>query len=183
MNLIRKIRVYHTVLAVLATLAYLSGEWGLIHSYVGYGVAAVILFRLLWALSGHRQLGLMKFYPDFEGLKFSNAFTHPAISRTFLFGIATSLILTTLVGISMDGGKAIGLAGLEPVSNAYANGDQGGDLDDDDHENEFLEGVHEFFANMTLVFVAFHVGYLLLFKTPLARFMLFLDAPRKKPRG
>jgi len=177
MNLIKKIRLYHAVLAVLTALAYLSGEWGFIHLYLGYGVAAVILFRLLWALSGHRQLGLMKFYPDFEGLNLSNAFTHPAISRTFLFGIAVSVIFTTLIGIAMDGGEALGLAGMDPVTPAYAD-----DHGSEDHENEFLEEIHEFFANLALIFVMFHVGYLLLFKTPLARFMLFLDTPRRKRR-
>ncbi|AGK56908.1 cytochrome B561 [Hyphomicrobium denitrificans 1NES1] len=38
--------------------------FGLIHAWLGYGVAAVIVLQLLWALSGERQVGLMRFYPS-----------------------------------------------------------------------------------------------------------------------
>jgi len=37
----------------------------------------------------------------------------------------------------------------------------------------------EFFANALIVIVALHVGYLVAFKWPVARFMLFIRQPRK----
>jgi len=40
--------------------------------------------------------------------------------------------------------------------------------------------VHETFANLLLVLVGMHASYLLLFKRPLARFMLFVDAPPQR---
>jgi cytochrome b len=171
-NIIYRIRIYHATLAIVAILAYITGEIGIIHTYLGYGVSLVIVFRLLWAMSGHRQLGLMRFYPDFEGLKLTNMFTHPAISRTLLLGIAISVILTTLTGISMDQGESLGLSSISVIESAHANGD--------DHEFEILEEVHEFFANLMLLFVAGHVGYLILFKFPLARFMLFIPGTKLK---
>ncbi len=97
-NIIYRIRIYHAILAVLSLLTYITGEIGLIHNYLGYLVSLVIVFRLLWAFSGHRQLGLMRFYPNFEGLRLGNMFTHPAISRSLLLGIAISLILTCVTG-------------------------------------------------------------------------------------
>ena len=172
-NIVYRIRIYHATLAIISTLAYITGEVGIIHNYLGYGVSLVVIFRLLWALSGHRQLGLMRFYPDFEGLKLTNIFTHPSISRTLLFGIAISVILTTVTGMLMDEGESLGLSAVSVTDNAYANGD-----DDDD---EILEEVHEFFANLMLIFVAGHIGYLILFKFPLAKFMLFM--PWKKLRN
>ena len=69
-----------------------------------YGVAIVITLRLLWALSGERQVGLMCFYPSFEGLKFDNAFTHQSISKSLMLGIAVSMILATGTGIALDKG-------------------------------------------------------------------------------
>ena len=174
MNIMQRIRIYHATLAILAILAYLTGELGLVHAWLGYGVAIVITLRLLWVLSGERQVGLMRFYPSFEGLKLDNVFTHPSISKTLILGIAVSLILATGTGIALDKGKSIGLANAELISNAYA--------DDEDEESkgflsEALEESHELFANLMLLFVGMHVTYIVLFKFPLAKFMLFV--PKK----
>ena len=151
MSMIHYIRLYHAILAILALLAFVTGELGIIHIWLGYGVGAVIIFRLLWALNGHKQLGLSRFYPDFDGISVSNLMTHPAISKIFLLGIALSVILVTLTGIL---------------------------LDSTGNHNHFLEETHEFFANLMLVFVGLHVVYLLLFKMSLAKFMLFIN-PKK----
>ncbi|MFZ4761547.1 MAG: cytochrome b/b6 domain-containing protein [Alphaproteobacteria bacterium] len=172
MNIMQRIRTYHATLAILTILAYLTGELGLIHAWLGYGVAIVITLRLLWALSGERQVGLMRFYPSFEGLQTSNLFTHPAISKTLMLGIALSLLAVTGTGIAIDKGKSIGLADVQTVSAAYA--------DDDEHEGGgekeegFLGESHELFANLLLLFVGMHVTYIVLFKFPLAKFMLFV---------
>jgi len=175
MNIMQRIRIYHAMLASLALLAYLTGELGLVHAWLGYGVAIIIILRLLWALSGERQVGLMRFYPSFEGLKFDNAFTHPSISKSLMLGIALSLILATGTGIALDKGKSIGLANVEIVASAHAD-------DDEKNENkgfleDALEESHELFANLMLLFVGMHVTYIVLFKLPLAKFMLFI--PKK----
>ena len=175
MNIMQRIRIYHATLAILAILAYLTGEFGLVHAWLGYGVAIVIALRLLWALSGERQVGLMRFYPSFEGLKFDNSFTHPSISKSLMLGIALSLILATGTGIAIDKGKSIGLANVQTVSAAYADDDEnkgGGEK-----EEGFLGESHELFANLLLLFVGMHVTYIVLFKFPLAKFMLFV--PKK----
>jgi len=173
-----RLRTYHAVLAVLAVLSYLTGELGLIHSWLGYGVAVVIVFRLAWSLSGLRQLGLSKFYPVFDGLKLGNAFTHPAITRSLLAGIAFCLIGAATTGILMDQGRAIGVASIAPP--AYADDDDG--RRGHGEENELLEGIHEFFGNLLVIAVALHVAYLLLFKRPLALFMLYIRNPVSRPR-
>lgn len=142
----QKVRVYHVTLAVITVLAYLSGDFGLIHDWLGYGVAVIIALRLLWAVFNPRQLGLNRFYPDFDGLRFDNAYRHPAVSKALILGIAVTLISATLTGLALD--------------------DQG---------DEFLEEIHEFLSNLLMFFVALHAGYLLLFKRPLAKFMLYRD--------
>ena len=50
--------------------------------------------------------------------------------------------------------------------------------DREDNEGPLSEA-HELLANLLIAFVGLHVAYLLLFKLPLARFMLFLDAPKR----
>ena len=183
-----RLRAYHALLALLAIAAYLSAEWGMVHAWLGYGVAAMIVIRLALALTGAPQLGLMRFYPHFDGMKLGNAMTHPAISRTLLLAIAISLIGVTGTGIAMDQGRALTLSGGSRVSSSTiiseARGDEQHELrehseeeedEDEDEDEGVLSEVHEFFGNLSVLIVGLHVTYLLLFKRPVALFMLFLD--------
>jgi cytochrome b len=176
MNVIKYLRLYHATLAITALLAYITGELGIIHAWLGYGVALIIVMRLIWAMSGVSQLGLSKFYPSFEGMRLNNALTHPAISHTLLAGIALSVIAVTITGIMMDEGKSIGLAEIKMITPALADDNEGyGERDE-----SFLSESHEFLANLMLLFVGMHVSYLILFKRPLALFMLFVPKQDKK---
>ena len=177
-----RLRAHHALLALLAIAAYLSAEWGKVHAWLGYSVAAMIVLRLALALTGAPQLGLMRFYPHFNGLNLGNAMTHPAISRTLLLAIATSLIGVTGTGIAMDQGRALSLSGGSRVSSstmideARSNEQIGRrDHSSEDEEEGVVSEIHEFFGNLLVVLVGLHVTYLLLFKRPLALFMLFLD--------
>jgi cytochrome b len=133
----------------------------------------------------------MRFYPNFEGLKLKGALTHPAISRVLMLGIALSLLTVTGTGIAMDQGRSIGLAparaGLAadagPQSAARRESYRG---EEDEGEGEEkgeggpLGEIHELAANLLLLFVGMHVAYLLVFKRPLAKFMLFLPREARK---
>ena len=184
MSVMHRLRAYHALLAILVVAAYASGELGVIHAWLGYAVAAVLVARLLWAFSGAPQLGLSRFYPQFAGLKLGNVFTHPAVSRTLLLCIASCLIAVTGTGIALDRGRAVGIAAGSVVAEASAEGqkdrkgfvEKGGS--DEDGEGPLSEA-HEMLANLLVGVVVLHILYLLLFKLPLARFMIFLDAPKK----
>ena len=178
MSMMHRIRAYHAILAVLVVLSYLSGEMGLVHAWLGYAVAALVAFRLFLGLTGLPQLGLMRFYPQFDGLKLGNAATHPAISRTLLCGIAACLIGTTITGIAMDRGRAIGLAETQIVASAWADDDKRGD--DKEESGGLLGEAHEVLANWLMLAVLLHVSYLLLFKWPLARFMIYADGSKQR---
>lgn len=180
MTTINRIRIYHAILAVLAILAYLTGEFGIIHAWLGYGIAIIVVIRLLWTLSGDRQVGLMRFYPSFNGLKMNNMFTHPVISKSLIAGIALSLIVATTTGIVMDRGKAVGLTNVEVVATAHVGSDSS---EHEAKEEGILAETHEFFANLMLLFVGLHVTYLLMFKLPLAKFMLFVPKPKNNPQN
>jgi cytochrome b len=154
-------------------------------------VAGVIVLRIVLALTGAPQLGLMRFYPQFEGLKLDNVFTHPAISRTLLVGIAACLIGVTGTGIAMDQGRtfsapapATGLATSSSVqkdTDGAALGEAGEEREGDVGEGEEggpLGEIHELFGNALMLLIASHITYLLIFKRPLARFMVFADAKK-----
>ena len=193
MNIMNRVRLYHALLAILAIATYLTGEINPYHAWLGYGVAGVIVLRLLWALGGERQAGLMRFYPNFEGLKLKGLATHPAVSHLLMLGIALSLLTVVGTGIAMDQGRAFGLGPQLAESAAPAQGAEGeiryrdaGHDEDYEHEGEEhgeegpLSEIHELAGNLLLAFVGMHVTYLLLFKRPLAKFMLFLPRTGKK---
>ena len=180
MQVMHRLRSYHAILAILVVLAYATGGNDRFHAWLGYGVAAIILIRLAWALTGVAQLGLIRFYPHFEGLRLASAMTHPAISRTLLLGIAMCLVAVSLTGIAMDRGYSVG-AGDQAIKPAtVTHDDPGASHDDDENEDESIIGeAHETSANLLLVLVLTHVAYLVLFKRPLALFMLFSHTPAK----
>ena len=165
--MIERIRAYHAVLALLAVAAFATGEAGAIHAWLGYAVALVILGRLVASLSGMKQLGLARFYPQFAGLNLGTALTHPAISRTLLAGIAISLIAVTATGIHLDGGRTPGFGAA-----AVAQGE---------HEGGIVGEAHEFLANLLVALVVLHVLYLVTCKRGLVRFMLFLRPAARAP--
>ena len=99
--------------------------------------------------------------------------THPAVSRTILVVIAVSLIGATATGIAMDGGRAVGLAEISVVAPAQAE-EARRSRPARSLGEKVLKEAHELLANLMLLAVGGHVGYLLLFRRPLARFMLFV---------
>ena len=192
MSAMSRLRAYHALLALMVVAAYFSPEWGPIHAWFGYGVAAVIVLRLILALTGAPQLGLGRFYPHFEGLKLDNAFTHPAISRVLLVGIATCLVGVTGTGIAIDKGRTFNASppaaslSVQGEARSSALGEADGEREEGEREEGGGEGeeggplgeAHELLGNALMLLVATHVAYLLLFKRPLARFMLFA-APKR----
>ena len=178
MLVMTRLRAYHAALAALVLAAYFSTEWGAVHAWLGYGVAAVILLRGVMALTGAPQLGLMRFYPQIRGLKLDNAFTHPAISRILLLGVAVCLIGVTGTGVMMDRGRALSARPAPIASPAAGETDEDGEHDGGEGgEDSPLGEIHELFGHGLMLLVAGHVTYLLLFKRPLARFMI-LGAPK-----
>jgi cytochrome b len=166
-----RIRIFHSFLALTVLAAYFSAEMGLVHAWLGYGVAALILLRLIWALSGAPQLGLARFYPSFKDLHLKGIMTHPAISQVLLAGIALSVIGATGTGIMMEKGRALQPSALSSLSLSGEHESAGRE----DESGEMYEEAHEYLANLAIAMVVLHVLYLLSFKRPLARFMLFAN--------
>jgi cytochrome b len=166
-----RIRIFHSFLALTVLAAYFSAEMGLVHAWLGYGVAALILLRLIWALSGAPQLGLARFYPSFKDLHLKGIMTHPAISQVLLAGIALSVIGATGTGIMMEKGRALQPSALSSLSLSGEHESAGRE----DESGEMCEEAHEYLANLAIALVVLHVLYLLSFKRPLARFMLFAN--------
>ena len=76
------VRLGHWSLVVLFATAYISGEWDWgLHVYAGYGVLAIVAFRLLWGLVGTRHARFTGFLRDWHGLDaFDQLQAIPALS-------------------------------------------------------------------------------------------------------
>jgi cytochrome b len=190
MTLLERLRIYHATLATLALAAYMTGELGLIHTWLGYTIAAVIVLRIVWGSFGPRQVGISRLMPRLSEIPQIRWFNHPEVSKILLSGIIINLLLTTATGIAIDQFSSFIRAPRIEVSASDASTawrhataapviTEASIAKHDDERESWLGELHEATANLLLVFVVMHVGYLLLFKRKLALFMLFRTSPRE----
>jgi len=193
MNIYRKLRLYHAMLASSALAAYATGEAGIVHAWIGYALAGIILFRLAWGMFGPSQFRIGRFLPDVASLFRIRTANDPAIARVLLAGVIVSLLLVVGTGIALDRTKSINLvveAEMVPVQRvdfrshrvraAHGATTHNAGRDDDDEKEGWLEELHEFSANMMLLLVGLHVSYMILFRRPLAMFMLFVAGRKQR---
>jgi cytochrome b len=201
MTTFEKLRLYHAVLGCGCVMAYLTGEFGWIHAWIGYTVAAIIAGRIVWGLFGPRQIGISRLVPTVAEVSAIRWVNHPAVSKVLLSGIIVSLLLVTATGIAIDqlaaatgqarraevghsiGGISFGSPatnnGREATSFAISTAradDHRGDRRERGRES-WLDKLHEGTANLLFIFVGLHVAYVFLFKRKLAIYMLFFDTP------
>jgi cytochrome b len=53
-------------------------------------------------------------------------------------------------------------------------------MEDDDEKEGWLQELHKFSANMMVLLVGIHVSYMILFRRPLALFMLFVPGQKRR---
>ena len=201
---LKKLRLFHLLLAAAAAGAYFTGEMGGGgHKLVGYTVATLLVLRLALSLIPAGVFGWKRWLPSTKAPPSLRGLKHPAISRILVLAILVSTAGATTTGLLMDQGRALA---NPDFSFSGEHGDGEGDNDDNAYqgrqplpmqrmvseESEKSEGggegheeegplseIHELFANLLLPLVGLHIAYLLLFRLQLAQFMLFW--PARKP--
>ncbi|MBB1317574.1 cytochrome b/b6 domain-containing protein [Shewanella sp. SR43-4] len=150
------IRVFHWSLVGFFTLAYLTegeDEWMTIHSYAGYSILILLVFRLLWGVIGTHHA------------RFSNFVTRPKNALIYVKALATGkakdyvghnpagalMIITLIISIAITGFSGMALYatdGYGPLATSFfATWPEGA-----------IKEVHEFLANFTVFLVVIHVG-------------------------
>jgi cytochrome b len=193
MKVFRKLRLYHALLAFSALAAYATGGLVIEHPWIGYAVTSIIVFRLTWGVLGPSQLRIGRFLPDLESLVRIRMADDPAIARVLLGGVVASLLLVTGTGIALDQLNSLNPAtearaapvpradlGARATSVKYVTASARASEDNDDENEGWLVELHEFSANMMLLFVGLHVPYMVLFRRPLAGYMLFRPARKQR---
>jgi cytochrome b len=150
------VRFFHWALVGAFGVAWLTeDEWMALHSYAGYLIAGLLLFRILWGLIGPRYARfsdfvkspgtVMGYLQDLVKFRAKRYVGHNPAGGAMIVALLLSLIATALTGV-----LAYGAVGSGPVAGMFAF--QAG------YGSEWLEEIHEFFANFTLLLVVVHLG-------------------------
>jgi len=148
------IRIFHWSLVFFFFLAFITeDDWMTIHSYAGYSVGALILFRLVWGVIGTRHARFSSFITSpsqlvayLKGLmsnKSKRYIGHNPAGSAMVVVLLSSLSLTVLSGTALYATE-----GLGPLAETFFAS----------WSEDFLEETHEFFANFTLFMVFIHVA-------------------------
>lgn len=158
------VRIFHWSLVVTFFVAFLSGdEWENLHVAAGYGVAGLVVFRLIWGVIGtrHARFSDFVFSPatviaylkELATLRAKRYLGHNPAGGWMVVALLGSLALTTLTGMTAHGTFKVATS-LIPVAVADEDGEEG----DEGEGDELFEEIHEFFAYLTLLLVALHVA-------------------------
>jgi len=166
------VRIGHWLLVVLFAAAYLSGEWDWgLHAYAGYGVLAVVAFRLLWGLVGTRHARFATFLRGPRAtLAYLRSFAkgrpdhylgHNPAGGWMILILLAMLALTSWTGLETYGAQGHGpLAQGAPVLSVAQAADRGAKRVKRRRSTaeRFWKELHEGFANATLMLVLLHVA-------------------------
>lgn len=178
------VRIAHWVLAGAFVTAYLTeGEDDVIqfHVWAGYAVAAIVVWRALWGFVGPEHARFSNFVRG-PGAVFAylrslvsgggqRFIGHNPAGAAMVLMLLLSLAITTGTGMTLyaveEGeGPLAGLvnAPADAGEAAVAERRQGEEADEGEGEegegdgDEWLEEVHELFANLSLFLVLLHIG-------------------------
>jgi len=165
------LRLFHWSLVLAFTVAYLTGEGDeqeLIHSYAGYIIGGLLIFRILWGFAGtkYARFSSFVFGPKITiqyitGLmhgKVRHYLGHNPAGALMVFMLLLSLTATVYTGLeayAADGKGPLATNSIRVIATARA--DEPGEHDDDSGE-EFWKEIHEFFANLALILVGLHIA-------------------------
>ena len=147
------IRLFHWSLVFFFLLAFATeDEWMSLHVWAGYSVTLLVVFRLFWGLVGTRNARFFSFVKSPQvvkkhlkamlSLKPSHYLGHNPVAAVMVIALLTSVTLVAFSGMTL-----IATEGQGPLAGTVFSTWNG----------EWVEELHEFFANFTLLLVFAHV--------------------------
>jgi cytochrome b len=181
-------RVYHIAFGLAVAAAYFTGEsLGLIHAWMGYGIAALLALRLVLGLARKRGFEFRRLKPSLATPpRGQTGMRHPAIARLTMLALFITVIGSGVTGIVMDkGGTLVGQSirahdedRAEERRPTVTTPGSKTERREREEKHGLIETVHKTLGSLLLPLVLIHAIYLLLFRFDLARFILFF--PRKR---
>ena len=147
------VRIFHWSLVFFFILAYLSEDDFLtLHVWMGYTVVLLVGFRLIWGLIGTRYARFFQFVKSprqvFAYLKKMTVLDtphyvgHNPAAATMIIALLICLMMISLTGMIIIAAEGQGLLANTIMAGLNA---------------EWMEDIHEFFANLTVFLILFHV--------------------------
>lgn len=152
------IRIFHWSLVLFFLVAFITGDdWLDLHVQAGYAVSFLISFRLVWGLMGTAPARFFSFVKP-PSVVIAHLKSMLCLNPKHYLGhnpAAAAMIIALLVSIvllSFSGLVTLAAEGQGPLATTLFAGWNGG----------WMEEIHEFFANFTLLLVSAHVGGVLI---------------------
>lgn len=148
------VRIFHWSLVVNFFLAFITeDEWLRVHVVAGYTVAALIAFRLLWGLIGTRYARftqfvtsparVLEYLSQMLKLNVPHYLGHNPAAAAMIVSLLLSIILVSLSGVAI-----LAAEGKGPLADTFLAA----------FNAHWMEEIHEFFANFTMLLVMLHVA-------------------------
>lgn len=151
------VRIFHWVLAGAFFIAYITEEDFLtIHSWAGYTVLGLLIFRVIWGLIGTKHARfkdfvfspqqIIQFLKDTFFLRAKRYLGHNPAGGAMVILLMSSLLITSFSGLILFGAEE----GQGPLASWLSGSSH--------FVGDIVEELHEFFANFTLFLVFVHVA-------------------------
>ena len=148
------IRVFHWSLVFFFLLTFITGDdWEALHVQTGYAASLLIAFRLLWGLVGTRNARFLTFVKSpavmlayvksLLSFKVPHYLGHNPLGAAMVVVLLLSIALVSFSGMVLIAGEGSG-----PLAGTFLSSWNG----------DWMEEVHEFFANFTLLMVVIHIS-------------------------
>jgi len=150
------VRIFHWLLVLSFAVAWLTeDDWMSLHSQAGYLLSFLLLIRLIWGVIGSRYARFSDFVKPprqvIAYLKDMLAFrAHRYVGHNPAGGAMIVVLMTCLAMAALSGIAVYGMEGAGPMAEWM--------LQANAFEHEFVEEIHEFFANASMLLVLLHIA-------------------------
>jgi cytochrome b len=148
------VRLFHWSLVMFFFIAYITeDDWLRVHVIAGYCISVLIGYRIIWGLVGSRYARFSQFIKSSATtidylkqlfrLKAPHYIGHNPAAAVMIIALIVSIVAICLSGIVIIAAENQGPLAGTAFSSINA---------------EWMEDIHEFFANFTLLLVFVHIG-------------------------
>jgi cytochrome b len=148
------VRIFHWSLVAFFAIAFVTeDDWMDLHLVAGYSVAALIGFRLVWGVIGTHYARFTQFVKSpstvidylrrMATFRVPHYLGHNPAAGAMIVALIISIILVSLSGMSI-----IAAEGSGPLADTFFAA----------FNAHWMEEIHEFLANFTLMLVGLHVA-------------------------
>ncbi len=158
------VRIGHWLIVAGFAIDYVTDQPLVLHVWVGYTVAAIVVLRILWGFVGSRPArfhefvcrpaAVLVYLRDLLLLRSRRYLGHSPAGGAMVVALLAMLCATGVTGLLTDGAR--NHAG--PLASWFVTSQSAGAPVTPQAEWRPYKQVHSLFANLTLVLVGFHVA-------------------------